>query len=391
MNRRDFFKASLITTGSAALLSTPLARAFAATDYGLSSGLGPQLQQVASLDWLCNAIALTRDGRKFLSLPRWPTNEKTPSVAELLPDGTLKPFPGGSWNEWQPGQSGEDAFVLINTVHIFDDDTLWVVDQGDPKLSSKAQKVLQFDINTGKLLKKITFDEQALPKGGNINDLRLDAKYAYFTDSGLGAIIYTDLQSGKSRRRLEDHPSVKAKLERPAMDDTGTVMQKEDGSPKKINSDPIELSLDGQWLYYQTLSGPMYRVPTASLRDEKLSEEALGEKVEFVYDTPALSGTAIDSKGNIYMAEAQRPRVTMLTPAGDLKVIVEDDRIWGPDALFISHQRELYIPCPQTARLAYNRGPGGKDLVQRPYKIYKLKLPDYLGDREPVPPVFNKT
>ncbi|EIC82663.1 L-dopachrome tautomerase-related protein [Serratia sp. M24T3] len=390
MNRRDFFKASLLTTGSMALLGTNLAQAFAATDYGLSKGLGSELKQVASLRWLSNAIAVTSTGRNFVGLPRWPTNEKTPSVAELLPDGTLKPFPGGSWNEWQPGQPGDDAFVLINTVHIFDDDTLWVVDQGDPKLDRKAQKILQFDTKTGKLLKKITFDEHVLPKGGNINDLRLDSKYAYFTDSGLGGIIYTDLESGKSWRRLGNHPSIKAKLERPAMDETGTVLQKDDGSPKVVNSDPIELSPDGKWLYYQTLSGPMYRVPTASLRDEKLSEQALGQQVEFVYDTPALSGTAIDNKGNIYMAEAQRPRVIMLTPDGDLKVIVEDDRIWGPDALFISHQRELYIPCPQTARLAYNRGPGGKDLVQRPYKIYKVKLPDYAGDREPVPPVSHK-
>lgn len=388
MNRRDFCKASLISTGAVALLGSGLAQAATKmTDYGLSKGLGPELQQVASLKWLANAVTVSSSGRTFVGLPRWPTNETTPSVAELLPDGSLKPFPGGSWNEWQSGQSGEDAFVLVNTVHIFDDDTLWVVDQGDPKLSRDAQKILQFDINTGKLLKKITFDEKALPKGGNINDLRLDAQHAYFTDSGLGAIIITDLQSGKSMRRLADHHSVKAKVERPALDETGTVMQKDDGSPKIVNSDPLELTPDGKWLYYQPLSGPMYRVPTASLRNEKLTDQALAEEIEFVYDTPALSGTAIDTQGNIYMSEAQRPRITMLTPQGDLKIILEDDRIWGPDALFISHQRELYIPCPQTARLAYNRGPGGKDLVQRPYKIYKVKLPASLGDREKVPPV----
>lgn len=388
MNRREFCRASLIASSAALLFSSRAGLAAEkATDYGLSRGLAPQLQQVASLKWLSNAVSVTRSGRTFVGLPRWPTNEQTPAVAEILSDGSLKPFPGGSWNEWQPGQSGADAFVMVNTVHIFDDDTLWVVDQGDPKLGRDAQKVLQFDTQTGKLLKKITFDEKVLPKGGNINDIRLDAQHAYFTDSGLGGIIITDLKTGKSIRRLGNHPTVKAKIERPALDETGTVLQKEDGSPKIVNSDPLELSPDGNWLYYQTLSGPMYRVPTLSLRDEKISEQALGQQVEFVYDTPALSGTAIDTQGNIYMAEAQRPRITMLTPDGDLKVIVEDDRIWGPDALFISHQRELYIPCPQTARLAYNRGPGGKDLVQRPYKIYKVKLPDSLGNREPVPPV----
>lgn len=391
MNRRGFFKASLVTAGSMAFWGSSFAQgAIKGTDYGASQGIATELTEVASLKWLCNAVSVTRGGRIFVGLPRWPTNEKTPSVAEILPDGSLKPFPGGSWNEWQSGESGLDAFVKVNTVHIFDDDTLWVVDQGSPQLNSKAQKVLQFDINTGKLLRKITFDEQVLPKGGNINDLRLDAGHAYFTDSGLGGIVVTDLHTGKSVRRLADHYSVKATMKRPPTGENGMMLQQADGSPVMVNSDPIEISPDGQWLYYQALSGPLYRIPTYSLRNSKLSEQELGKQVEYIYDTPPLVGTAMDSKGNFYMAEFQRPRITMLTPDGSLKVIAEDDRLWGPDALFITDQHELYIPCPQSGRLASNRGPGGKDEVKRPYKIYKVKLPDSFGSREKVPPVFNK-
>lgn len=389
MNRRSFFKGSMIMAGWMAFNKSSLAwGAVKGTDYGKSSGLAEGLRQVANMQWLCNAVSTTHAGRIFVGLPRWPTNEKTPSVAEILPDGSLIPFPGGTWNQWQSGQSGSDAFVKVNTVHIFDDDTLWIVDQGSPKLNSEAQKILQFDTVTRKLLRKITFDENVLPSGGNINDLRLDEGHAYFTDSGLGGIIVTDLKTGKSVRRLADHYSVKANIKRPPTGENGMMLQKADGSPAMVNSDPIEISPDGQWLYYQTLSGPLYRVPTLSLRNTSLSEQELGKQVEYIYDTPPLVGTAMDSQGNLYMAEFQRPRITMLTPDGSLKVIVEDDRLWGPDALFISDQHELYIPCPQSGRLASNRGPGGKDGVKRPYKIYKVKLPDSLGDRQKVPPVF---
>lgn len=385
MNRRNFCRASLIASAALALSGSPLARA--ATDYGLAKGLGPQLQQVAALKWVCNAVAVTRNDRIFVGLPRWPGCEDTPSVAEILPDGNLKPFPGGDWNNWQTGASGAEAFVMVNTIHIFDDDTLWVVDQGD-KQPGAVQKILQFDTQNGKLLRKITFDDKTLPPGGIINDLRLDAGHAYLTDSGLGGLITVDLQTGKAIRRLSAHPLTLIRKDRPPLGEAGFMMQDKSGGPDRVHSDPLEISPDGQWLYFQAMTGPLYRVPTRGLRDEKLSDDELAQQVQYVWDTPVLSGTAMDSKGNLYMAEFSRPRITMLSPDGKISVVVEDDRIRGPDALFITWQRELYIPCPQTGRMAFKRGPDGKDRVQKPWKIFRVPLPASFGERMKVPPVY---
>ncbi|WP_414146976.1 L-dopachrome tautomerase-related protein [Erwinia sp. BNK-24-b] len=385
MNRRQFCRASLVTTGALAFSSSLVQ---AATNYGLSKGLGPELQQVAALPWVCNAVAVTRNNRIFVGLPRWPGSENSPSVAEVMPDGQLKPFPGGEWNSWQPGNPGTDAFVMVNTIHIFDDDTLWVVDQGDKKLGRDAQKILQFDM-TGKLLRKITFDEKTLPENGTINDLRLDAGNAYFTDSGLGGLIVVNLKTGKALRKLSAHPLTLMCNDRPPIGDNGYMMQDKTGAPVKVHSDPLEISPDGQWLYFQALTGPLYRVPTRGLRDETLSDSELAQQVQYVYDTPTLVGTAMDSKGNLYMAEFLRPRITMLSPDGKLSVVIEDDRIWGPDALFITWQRELYIPCPQLGRMAFKRGPDGKDRVQKPWRIYRVPLPESFGERQKVPPVWN--
>jgi len=224
-----------------------------------------------------------------------------------------------------------------------------------------------------------------LPAGGTLNDLRLDSEHAYLTDSGLGAIIIVNLQTGVSMRRLATHPSTKMDPSRHAPGEGGRPMLKPDGTETQVNSDPIEISPDGQWLYFQPLSGPLWRVPTEALRDQQVAEKALGDRVEFVYDTVAITGTAIDSAGNLYLGEYGKPRVTVLTPEGNLRVLTEDPRLWNPDAMLISRQRELYIPVPQSARLASNRGPGGVSALHMPFKIYKLTLPADLGTRETVP------
>ena len=232
------------------------------------------------------------------------------------------------------------------------------------------------------------FGPDILPPGADLNDLRLDAGHAYFTDSGSGAIVILNLKTGKATRRLAGHPSTKAQPERYPVSEGGRPLLTADGSELQVNSDPIELSPDGRWLYYQPLTGPLWKVDTKALRDPTVSEAALAAHVHFVYDTPPLTGTAIDSAGNLYLAEMDKPRITMLTPDGDLRVLVEDARLWNPDAMIISNQQELYIPVPQSIRLASNRGPGGKNGVLTPFKIFKLVLPAGAGRRATVPPVY---
>lgn len=387
LNRRKFCSAAAVASGAFLLATSSAVRAVAQLK------AGQPITEVASLDWLCNAVGLTSNGRLFVGLPRWPGFENTPSIAEVLPNGKLKPFPGGRWNNWAPGKSGAQALVTINTIHIFDDDTLWAIDQGEdagPHGINPAQKILQFDTQNGRLLRSITLAPSVLPAGGNLNDLRLDSEHAYLTDSGLGAIIVVNLRTGASIRRLANHPSTKMISQRRPVGEGGEVLLKPDGSDHQVHSDPLEISPDGQWLYYQALTGPLWRVPTAALRDTQVTEKALGERVEFVYDTGALTGTAIDSAGNLYLGEYDRPRVTVLSPDGTLRVVVEDPRLWNPDAMIISNRRELYIPIPQSARMASNRGPGGVDALQRPFKIYKLQLPEILGGREIVPLLSGK-
>jgi hypothetical protein len=79
---------------------------------------------------MANQGALTRDNILFLGLPRYARDQTMPSLARRLADGSLAPFTGSAWNDWQSGNDGREAFVYHNSVHIFADDTIWCVDQG---------------------------------------------------------------------------------------------------------------------------------------------------------------------------------------------------------------------------------------------------------------------
>ncbi|GHB18265.1 L-dopachrome tautomerase-related protein [Salinicola rhizosphaerae] len=387
INRRQFCQLTMLGAGGALMANSGLLRAAQNIPFG-DAGYLP-ISKVAELPWLCNAVATTADGRLFAGLPRWPGFEDTPSVVEILDDGTLKPFPGGEWNAWKPGKATGSAFVCVNTIHIFDDDSLWLVDQGTPSfgdlVDDQAQKVLQFNTRTGELIRQLPLPDEVMPKGASLNDLRLDSENVYLTDSGLGGIVIVNLESGQAMRRLHQHPSTQASPKRPPIAEDGKPLMSKSGKVPMVHSDPIEISPDGRWLYYQPLTGPLYRIETAKLRDPSISDEALGEAVEFVFDTSPLTGTAMDSAGNFYMAEMDRPRISVLTPDGDMRVLAEDNELWGPDAMFITRDRKLLIPIPQTARLGAHRGPDGESVFELPFDIYQLSLPGWLGDREVVP------
>lgn len=330
---------------------------------------------------LWNAVVVTHDGRIFAGMPRWPGYENTPGLVEVKPDGSLVPYPGGSWNTWHAGADPKTGLIQVNAVNAFDGHTLWVVDQGTPPDASAAlpggQKLVAIDTDSNQVVRTIHFDRDVLPPGAALNDIRIHGDWAYLTESGLGSVVVVNLTTGKITRRLADNPTTKQVRPKIGHDNHWFVLP--NGKVQVTNADPIELSPDGSWLYYQPASGPLYKVPTAALRDPAVSEAELGREVQFVYDTPTLGGTAMDSKGNLYLAQADMPRVTVLSPDGSLRVLAEDDRLWGSDALFITQDGYLYLPVPQVPNLKYLQGPGGKDRVKLPFKIWRMKLPADAG------------
>ncbi|MDO7842499.1 L-dopachrome tautomerase-related protein [Sphingomonas immobilis] len=337
------------------------------------------LTVAARSPWLVNAVAVNDGGTMFLGLPRFGAAVETPSLARVEKDGSLTPFPGGAWNGWKPGNDGRDAFVMVNAIHIFDDNTLWIVDQGAPsgsKPAPGAQKLVRLDSRNGSLLTVLRFGDDILPPGAQLNDLRIHDQMLYVTDSGLGGIIVHDLTTNQTLRRLSGHAMTTATAA-PLKGKGGRILADARGKRPNVQSDGIELSVDGLWLYWATPTGPFRRISTAALADTRLSDEQLGRLVETIAEIPTIGGNAIDTLGNLYLSDCETRRITVATPGGARAMLVADDRLSSPDAIFIDKNRRLYLPASQIESLAQHAG--GTDQTRAPFLVLTMMLPESLA------------
>ena len=182
-------------------------------------------------------------------------------------------------------------------------------------------------------------------------------------------LIVMNLDTGAQRRVLDHDRSTTA--EWPIMAE-GKVLKTPDGELLKIHADQLEVSPDGQYLYFQPASGPLYRVATRWLDYPSLPNAELARRVTMWYDTPSTGGTAIDANGNLYVSDVNQRRILKITPEKQTSVVVSDPRLIWADALWIDNQGNLWIPQAQLNRTAaFN---AGVSRVQMPYTIFKMQI-----------------
>ncbi|GBQ63990.1 SMP-30/gluconolactonase/LRE family protein [Komagataeibacter swingsii] len=334
--------------------------------------------------YLCNAVAATRGGTLFLGAPRWDLMADTPSVFRVGSGGALQPFPGGRWNEWKPGGDATNAFVMVNGLHIFSDDTLWVVDQGiDPTRGASVpggQKLVQLDPRDGRVLQILRWGDDILPPGSAMNDLRIAGDLMFVTDSGLGGIIIHNMRSGETVRRLSEHALLRATPDKPLRGRDGHILRDSHGKRPLVHSDMLEITADRKWFYFSTPSGPLRRIPTDVLMDASLTDGQRAGRIETVIDLPTIMGTAIDTLGNLYYADAEHGRIVVLTPEKKQLALFEDPRLVDGDALFITADRHMLVPVAQTERLPSNNA--GVNAVKLPFISLGFALPDTLDGQK---------
>lgn len=363
MQRLTMFKKTLL----AATLIPSLS--FAATD--------DRLHTEVTVSTITNAVTATEDGTLFVGLPRWHATKQTPSLMRVESPTQLTPFPGGEWNNWAAGKKPENAFVQVNSVHVFDDDTVWIVDQGAPDNKATlpgAAKVVQFDRKSGKALKVLRFDDKILPPGAVMNDLRVFDGKVYITDAGVGALIVYDLKTGKALRRLSNRPLLRQPADRPIKATGGRLYEDAKGNRPEVHADMLEVTPDGKWLLFSTPSSPMYKVPTQLLNDPAVSDDELEKHIEVAFDKGTINGTAIDSLGNVYLGLVESRSIGIVAPDGRRATLIQDDRLVGPDALFIDAHRRLLIPASQGELMAnFNRG---VNATTGEFHVYSVQLPE---------------
>jgi sugar lactone lactonase YvrE len=324
-------------------------------------------------------ITVSKEERIFVNFPRWDMDPLC-SVAEVLPDGSLRPYPDKDWNRWGKDEANhpEAHFICVQSVVVEDDDYLWVLDPASPAFKgvvTGGAKLVKINLATGIVERVIPFDDTVAPRNSYLNDVRFDpaGDVAYITDSGTGAIVVVDMISSKSRRRLAGHPSTKAE---PGFVPIigGKELRDESGRVPQIHADGIAIDSSGKYLYYHALTArALYRIKTSALKDPMLSEEQLAGLVERVAETGAVDGLLMDADDNLYLTALEENAIKRYRPDSDiLDTIVQNDRIQWPDSMAMSPADYLYFTASQIHRMP--RFSYGRDERVLPYKLFKIWL-----------------
>ena len=315
-----------------------------------AQSLGHGLTQVAQFDHQATGVAVTADGRRFVNFPRW-TDDAPISVAEVLPNGTLKAYPDEKWNSWRNARANElpvgDYFVCVQSIVPDGHGNLWVLDPGAPgneKILEGAPKILKIDLATNRVTKTILVPGDVALQGTYLNDIRFspDGKTGYITDSGTrGAIIVVDLESGKGFRALDGHAStqidksVKVELD-------GKPLVRPDGRQPAFAADGIAISNDGRTLYYQALTGKtLYPIDTALLR-EGVSENKRAAGVKTVAQTHVADGLWMSKAGTLYLSSTTDYSITRLS-GSTIEPVLKDKRLRWPDTFSEGPDGRIYI------------------------------------------------
>ena len=308
--------------------------------------------------------AVSPSGRLFGNFPRW-TDVPTPCVGEATPDGRFAPFPGGAWNEWQPGLPPEERFVCTHGLHADRDNNLWAIDDASPhhgRMIEGGAKLVQIDLTTNRVSRIYALGNDLAPAGAVLSHMRVDAQFLYVTDSGFGSIVVIDRRTGRGHRTLEGASCSRA-------DTTivpivhGKPMVHPDGKVPVIHLSHLELSPDGEWMYFTPLFGPMLRrVPTRYLRDPSLTTADIVKHVEDVAKIPPVTGITVDAAGNLYLSALTEDGVLKLTPDRKLETVIRDERIAGPNEGSIGPDGCYYFPNSRAT------------VVNRPYEVFKIAL-----------------
>lgn len=350
----------------------------------MSKDSGWTIEQVAAFGHQVTGVSVSEDNRIFVNFPRW-TEDSAVSVAEVGKDGSLRPYPDEQWNAWRNARKDElppdKHWVCVQSVVADGRGSLWVLDPAAPAqahLVSGGAKLVQVDLASDRVTRSIAFDEEAAPQGSYLNDVRFsnDGKYAFITDSGVvGAILVVDIESGKTARLLDGHPSTQMKKGLNVKAD-GKELRRPDGRGVEFSADGIALSDDGQWLYWQAIKGDtLYRIATSSLTGKGMQGQDIGAEVEEFGKNGVSDGLLIARGTNRMLLSAVEDNAVKVRdldagPGGQPEVLVQDQRLRWPDTFTQGPDGTVYVTTSHIQDSAFFKPDAPPAL---PTELWKLK------------------
>ncbi|KAF2147358.1 uncharacterized protein K452DRAFT_348110 [Aplosporella prunicola CBS 121167] len=381
---------------------------------------GPPLELVhLYYDEWPTGIAVSSTGRMFSNYPPGfdPNNTNNGqngkyTVAELTSNTTEKAYPtveinnppGGAINYSTYPASGanfQDHLIGVQSVVIDPLDRLWILDTGRAQTPNGTlvpstyggPKLIGVDLSNDTVFKTIVFPADVAYSDSYPNDVRFDlrpdvtasgAGIAYITDSsdeGRNGIIVADLGTGESWRHLTGNPNVHPEKQFVASV-WGQTLYSIPGPDMPLaywttGSDGIALSADGDDLYFGQVAGRyLHSVPTKYLRDRSQNSDLLAQgSIQSRGQKGVSDGYETDSNGLIFVGNMEQNAVNWFNPQNaTTEVFVRDPRINWVDTMSIGTDGYLYFTVNQLC-FASSFWPG-TDRRQRPFALFKVKLPD---------------
>ena len=307
-----------------------------------------ELSEVARFEHQVTGISVSADGRMFVNFPRW-TDDAPISVAEVLPGGTVRPYPDERWNAWRNEKASEmpveEHFVCVQSIVADAHGALWVLDPaapGNERVLPGGPKLVRIDLAADQVTKVIAFSEDVALQGTYLNDVRFspDGRTGYITDSGTrGAIIVVDLESGSAFRALDGHPSTQPESD-VVVEVDGAPLRRPDSRQPMFAADGIAISNDGATLYYQALTGrTLYAVDTEALVANDPQSAAAVRKLG---TTHVADGMWMSSQGQLFITSPSDNAVKRWTGSSS-QVVVQDERLRWPDTLSEGPNGAIYV------------------------------------------------
>ncbi|MFM9959493.1 MAG: L-dopachrome tautomerase-related protein [Phycisphaerales bacterium] len=313
-------------------------------------------------------IAVAADGTIYLSMH--PFGASPQRVLSMSPTSTAAaatqflPAPTPAWSG-PPGPDGIGIHSIIG-IKCTPDGTLWMLDMGNlGQPNGTPPKLIAWDTVKNQLDRVIHIPAPASKSSSFLQDMAIDTlrNRVYIADCGIGAgfdnatpaIVVVDLETGASRRVLENHPAVKAEPDAEmVIDGTPVTALKPDGTKTqpRVGINPITIDHRNQWVYFGAMHGrTVYKVRAEHLADATLSDESLGAHIQRHGPKGVSDGISIDTAGNIYVTDVTNHAIGVLTPDGRYRLHVQDKNLltWpdgmsaGPDGNFYVVVNQLHL------------------------------------------------
>ncbi|MBW4640029.1 MAG: hypothetical protein KME05_17725 [Gloeocapsa sp. UFS-A4-WI-NPMV-4B04] len=330
-------------------------------------------------------VTVSQSGRIFVNFPRW--GDKVDYTVAEVKNGRTVAYPNAQINRPNYNQPAE-SFISVQSVVTDPQDRLWILDTGSIKFgptSPGGPKLIGVDLKQNRIFKKILFPQDVVLKTTYLNDIRFDLRrgkggMAFITDSsdkGPNGIIVVDLESGRSWRKLNDHPSTKAVPNLLATVEGQPIMNRmpnQRPSSIKIGADGIAISADGDRLFYCPLaSRNLYSVSVDALANEQSTTEQVAATVVNHGDKGGGSdGLESDTKNRVYLTNYEQNAIMRRQASGMYETLVHDPRVLWPDTLSVAPNGYLYFIANQLHRQPMFHN--GKDLREKPYSLFRTKI-----------------